>query len=208
MANTATLLTRRQVAALLGVSESEVKARDNVALHPIKGADGSWRYPPEEIAAILRGLVVGDSTAEPSGAVCAAAFELFDAGKNLPSVVITLKQSPALVRSLRSEYDVMAASLTVTPASVAHIAQALGTPIRDEAQLVLLIADLRERFGQEYQRGYDAGLADANDLGEIVDPITGKPRPLKPDDVAAGAKAVEERWGRTDQGKPASRSDE
>jgi hypothetical protein len=207
MANTATLLTRRQVAALLGVSEGEIKARDNMAFHPVKGADGSWRYPPEEVAAILRGLVVGDSGAEPNGAVCAAAFELFQAGKNLPAVVIALKQPPALVRNLRSEYDVLAASLTVTPASVAHIAQVLEAPIPDEAQLVLLIADLRERFGQEYQRGYDAGLADANDLGEIVDPITGKPRPLKPDDVAAGAKAVEERWGRTDQGKPASRSD-
>ena len=137
MASTATLLTRRQVAALLGVSEGEIKARDNVTFHPIKGADGSWRYPPEEVAAILRGLVVDDSGAEPNGAVCAAAFELFEAGKNLPSVVITLKQPPALVRSLRSEYDVMAASLTVTPTSVARIAQVLGTPIRDEAQLDL-----------------------------------------------------------------------
>ena len=42
----------------------------------------------------------------------------------------------------------MAASLTVTPASVAQIAQALGTPIRDEAQLVLLIADFRERLAE------------------------------------------------------------
>jgi hypothetical protein len=196
MASTPTLLTRRQVAALLGVSETEVKARDNEAFHPTKGADGSWRYPPEEVAAVLRGLVVGDSGAEPTGAVCAAAFELFQAEKKLPEVVIALKQPPALVRSLRSEYDVMAASLTITPVSVAHMAQALRTPIRDEAQLVLLIADLGERFSREYQRGYDAGFADANDLGEIVDPLTGKPRPLKPGDVAAGSKAVEERWGR------------
>ena len=196
MASTPTLLTRRQVAALLGVSETEVKARDNEAFHPTKGADGSWRYPPEEVAAVLRGLVAGDSGAEPTGAVCAAAFELFEAGKKLPEVVIALKQPPALVRSLRSEYDVMAASLTITPVSVAHMAQALRTPIRDEAQLVSLVADLGERFSREYQRGYDAGFADANDLGEIVDPLTGKPRPLKPDDVAAGSKAVEERWGR------------
>ena len=51
MTNTATLLTRRQVAALLGVSESEVKARDNVALHPIKartaaGATRPRKSPP------------------------------------------------------------------------------------------------------------------------------------------------------------------
>jgi hypothetical protein len=197
MASTPTLLTRRQVAALLGVSETEVKARDNEAFHPTKGADGSWRYPPEEVAAVLRGLVVADSGAEPPGAVCAAAFELFEAGKKLPEVVIALKQPPALVRSLRSEYDVMAASLTITPASVAHMAQALRTPIRDEVHLVSLVADLGERFSREYQRGYDAGFADASDLGEIVDPITGKSRPLKPDDVVAGSKAVEERWGQS-----------
>ncbi len=206
MASTATLLTRRQVAALLGVSEDAIKARDNEAFHPSKGADGGWRYPPEEVAAVLRGLVGGDSGPEPTGAVCAAAFELFETGKKLTEVVIALKQPPGLVRSLRSEYDEMIASLTITPASVAHMAQALQTPIRNEEQLVSLVADLGQRLGEEYQRGYDAGLADANDPGEIVDPTTGERRPLKLDDVAASSKIVKERWGRTDEGNPGPRS--
>jgi hypothetical protein len=195
------------VASLLAVSEAEVKTQDNVAFHPTKGADGSWRYAPEEVAAVLRGLVGGDTGPEPSGAVCAAAFELFEAGKKLPEIVIALKQPPGLIRSLRSEYDAMIASLTIASASVAQMAQALHTPIRDEQQLVSLVADLSQRLSGEYQRGYDAGLADANDPGEIVDPTTGEKRPLKLDDVAAGSKIVNERWGRTSQGKPASRSD-
>ena len=60
MANRATLLTRRQVAALLGIAEADVRARDNEAFHPIKGPDGSWRYPPEEVAAeVFIPLTVG-----------------------------------------------------------------------------------------------------------------------------------------------------
>jgi hypothetical protein len=207
MASTSPQLTRRQVASLLNVSESEVKKQDNAVLHPTNGSDGSWRYAPEEVAAVLRGLVGGDSDPEPTGAVCAAAFELFEAGKKLTEAVIALKQPPGLVRSLRSEYDEMIAGLTITPASVALMAQALQTPIRNEEQLVSLVADLGQRLGEEYQRGYDAGLADANDPGEIVDPTTGRRRPLKLDDVAAGSKIVKERWGRTDEGKPRPRSD-
>jgi hypothetical protein len=183
MANTATLLTRRQTAALLGITEAEVKTRDNEAFHPIKGPDGSWRYPPEEVAAVLRGVVAGDPGADPSGATCAAAFELFQSGKKLPDVVITLKQPPTLVRHMRAEYDQMAGSLTIAPESVAAVAQALSQPIRDEANLVEILAGLGDRIRGEYHRGFDAGLAEANDLGEIVDLATGKKRPLRAEDL-------------------------
>jgi hypothetical protein len=196
MASNATLLTRRQTAALLGVPEAEVKARDNEAFHPVKGPDGGWRYQPEEVAVVLRGAFGDRPGAEPTGSVCADAFELFQAGKKLTEVVIALKQPPALVRSLRAEFDAMALSLTIAPTSVETMAKVLGTTIRDEAHLVALVEAFSDRLRLEYRNGYGAGMTDANDLGEIVDPGTGKKRPLKQDDIAAGMITVEERWGK------------
>jgi len=198
--NNAVLLSRRQVAALLNESELEIKGRHDTTLHPIKGADGSWRYQPEEVAALLRGLSGGEPGVEANGAVCSAGFELFRDGKSLTDVVITLRQTPAVVRNLRVEYDSMAACLTIGQEPLARLSGVLRATPRDEAQLFELVAGLAARAEQEYRRGYEEGLADATDLGEIVDPSTGKKRPLDRGDVAAAARNVEERWqsgGRT-----------
>jgi hypothetical protein len=208
MASTATLLTRRQVAALLEKPEGEIKAQEGGAFHPIKGPDGSWRYPPEEVSALLRGTVVGSGEFEPAGAVCAAAFELFQNGRKLPEVVISLKQSPALVRSLRGEYDAMAGTLTIGSGTMAFLQKTFRTAVRDEAHLVALIAGLDERLLREHERGRQAGIVEAADLGEIVDPESGVKRPLRPADLDGAAHVVAERWRRADQNaKPESSAD-
>jgi len=194
VASPATFLTRRQVAALLDTTEAEVKAQDNAVFHPVKGPDGSWRYPPDEVSGVLRGVVAGHDTVEPAGAVCAAAFELFQKDTRLPNVVIALKQAPALVRSLRAEYDAMAASLTVTPETLTRLERIVRTPIRDEGRLLSMIENLGERVRGEYERGYKAGLEDAQDAGEIVDPETGEKRRLNPAEMATRAREAEGRW--------------
>lgn len=43
------LLTRAQAAALLGVTERELRARDGKDFHPVHRQDGSWLYEPAEI---------------------------------------------------------------------------------------------------------------------------------------------------------------
>jgi hypothetical protein len=194
MASSATFLTRRQVAALLDTSETEVKARDNEVFHPVKGPDGSYRYPPDEVSGVLRGAISGDGYIEPAGAICAAAFELFQKNTKLPDVVIVLKQAPALVRALRAEYDAMAAALTIAPATLATLERIVRIPVRDEAGFVSLVESLGERVRAEFERGYKAGLEEAQDAGEIVDPESGKKRRLDPAEVAAHARAAEERW--------------
>jgi hypothetical protein len=190
MASTSTLLTRRQVGALLGVAEAEVKARDNVAFHPTKGPDGSWRYQPDEVAAVLRGVAGGEPGVEPNGAVCAAAFESFRDGKSLTEAVIALRQSPVVIRTLRAEYDRMASHLTICPDSLEQLAVLLRARPRDHAHLLGLVAQLHDRAQHEYQRGYEDGLAEAGDLGEIVDPSTGQTRPLKREDIESIASGL------------------
>jgi hypothetical protein len=194
MATTAPLLSRRQVAALLDVSEAEVKTRDNLTFHPSKAADGSYRYKPQEVAAVLRGIAGGDPGAEPNGAVCGAAFELFKDGKSLPEAVIALKQVPSVIRGLRVEYDAMTLCLTIGQPSIETLAKILRGRPRDEAHLVELVTALSEQLGTEYRRGHEDGVAEATDLGEIVDPSTGKKRPLGQDDIAAATRSVAERW--------------
>jgi hypothetical protein len=196
MTTSAALLTRRQVAALLGATETEVKARDGDTLHPVKGPDGSWRYPTEDVARLLRGAVACDSEGPPDGATCAAAFELFQAGKKMTDVVVALKQQPSVIRGLRAEYDAMAASLTVAPESLAAIGRLCRTVVRDEAQLLALVTALEEGRKGEYQRGYDAGVVDASDLGEVVDPATGENRSLTPSEIAERDRAASDRWSK------------
>jgi hypothetical protein len=180
--NTPTKFTRRQVAALLDISEDEVKSRDNDTLHPTKGKDGSWIYGAEEVAFQMRG---GNTAvnAGPPGAICAMAFKLFESGKTLPEVVIALEQVPESVRALRNEYDAMMGSLTISKATVLLIESASRSTVRDEKQLLGLIEGLRGERDAAYQRGY----ADAGDLGEVYDPRTGKMKPVNPNNVVAEA---------------------
>jgi hypothetical protein len=146
------------------------------------------------VSGVLRGVIAGHDNVEPAGAVCAAAFELFQKDTKLPNVVIALKQAPTLVRSLRAEYDAMAASLTVAPETAARIERIVRAPIRDEGRLVALIESLGERLRGEYERGYKAGLEDVQDAGEIVDPETGEKHRLDPAEMATHAREAEERW--------------
>lgn len=172
-------LTRRQVAAVLAISEAEVRSKDNEILHPTKGSDGSWVYAAEEVGFVARG---GDSPANvpPTGATCAMAFELFAAGKSMSEVVIALKQQPAAVRTLRAEYDSMVGCLTLSKATVMLLEKASRSSVRDEQQLLDLIGGLRRECEAAYQEGY----SDAGDWGEVLDPRTGKMKPLNPNGVA------------------------
>lgn len=194
MASNPTYLSRRQVAALLSVDESVVKARDNATFHPVKAADGSWRYPPEEIAAVLRGLNPDDSGGGLSGAVCAEVFEQFKGGKPMADVVIATKQPPSVIRALRGEFDAMTETLSISRENLQVIDKVFEADIKDDAQLIAVLRSLVSKLELEYHRGYDDALAEASDVGEIVDRATGKTRPIEAAEVTAALRTVNERW--------------
>jgi hypothetical protein len=179
--NTTTKLTRRQVAALLGILESEVKAKDGDAFHPTKGKDGSWLYSVDEVVVAVRG---GDTTVDTgtTGAVFARAFELFKEGKTLSEVVIALQQVPETVRSIRAEFDVMEGCMVISSTTVALIEGASLSRVRDETQLLGLI----ERLRIERDTAYQEGQADAGDMGEVLDRCTGKMVSVGANGAAAG----------------------
>jgi hypothetical protein len=78
--------------------------------------------------------------------------------------------------------------------SIEMLATILRARPRDEAHLVELITALSERLGTEYRRGHEDGVTEATDLGEIVDPSTGKKRPLDQEDIAAATRSGVARW--------------
>ena len=166
--STQTLFSRHQVAVLLGVSDDEVKEKDGSIFHPTKGPDGSWRYPSDEILAALSGD--GGDVQVPTGAICALAFELFQEGKTLPAVVIALKQSPAMIRALRTEFDAMAGCLTLPSETMSLIRKVSCRTVSDASDVLTFIDSLRV----ERDAAYEQGFADASDTGEVLDPQTGK----------------------------------
>lgn len=194
MARPATMLTRRQCAALLGIAEGDVKARDGEAFHPIKGPDGSWRYAADEIAIVLRGGKSGGAAFDPSGAQCAAAFKLFQEGKALVDVVIELGQTPSVVRVLRAEFDSMVKGITLSTAAVNALERMFRTSMRTEEQLMVAVTAVEDRIRTEFHRGYEVGIADAHDLGEVVDPQTGAKRSVGAEEAATGLRLAKETW--------------
>jgi hypothetical protein len=88
----------------------------------------------------------------------------------------------------------MAASMTIAPETLESLERIVRIPVRNEAGLVSLVQTLGERVRCEYERGYKAGLEEAQDAGEIVDPESGEKRRLDPAEVAAHAQVAEERW--------------
>ncbi|MGC9985856.1 MAG: hypothetical protein ABSF35_19805 [Polyangia bacterium] len=185
MATTSTLLSRRQAAALLGRPESEVKARDGEAFHPIKGPDGSWRYLPAEVAAVIRGGAPSAPGLPPAGTTCSEAFSLFQAGKSLTEAVITLKQAPDVVRAIRAQYDAVTTILSLSGEALSCMEKVFGKPIQTEKEFLAALSAFQNRLDAEFVRGYRSGAEDANDFGEVVDSATGQRRRVTRDDATA-----------------------
>jgi hypothetical protein len=168
--NIPTFFSRRQVAALFDTSEDEVKKMDNTVFNPSKGPDGSLRYSAETVVQALKASSDAPGEANTPGAVCALAFELFQTGKSLPDVVISLKQSPETVSVLRAKFDAMAGGLILPSETVSLLRKVSGRTVGNASDVLKLIDSLCA----ERDAAYDQGFADASDTGEVLDPQTGK----------------------------------
>ena len=79
-------------------------------LHPIRRADRSWIYEPNEVVALIVGGAV-------NGPVTARAFSMFKDGRSNPEVVVDTLQPARRIRELRAEYDQLVGSLTLDRAA-------------------------------------------------------------------------------------------
>jgi hypothetical protein len=106
-------LTRRDVAARLGVSVSSVRRMEFDRLHPQEDEHGVWRFDPAELegmpvrqpVAPRRGASVKARAQAREGRVAARVFRMFARHWTLPQIVVATGQPPHVVRRLFHEWS-------------------------------------------------------------------------------------------------------
>lgn len=111
------LITRREAAALLGLSEATVRRREGTELPVTVGDDGVHRFRREDVDAYAASIAPAPPPPEASTATIRRAFELFASGATLPEIVVALDIPPSEVRRLYAEWT---APLGATPRQVAE----------------------------------------------------------------------------------------
>lgn len=195
-------LRRPQVAAILSISEAEVRRLDGDRLHPRKSGDGSYIYAPEEVVGLLRRLLRADeaghdgvSTAvSADGEVASAAFSRFERGDGSARVIIDLKLNPLLVQDLRRTYDGMTGELAISAKVRTEIERLFGKPIKNGDELLAMVTQLgRSRRPMVAE----PAVAEDDGFGTVVDPATGQPRPLSKEESAHGVTSLVDKWSAT-----------
>jgi hypothetical protein len=213
MGNKRTTLSRPQVAALLSMTEGEVRRLDGDRLHPHKGADGGWLYRPEEVAGVLRQLAIVagagsasgiDMAASAEGGIAADAFSRFEKGEGAARVVIDLRLNPMLVRDLRRTYDGMTRELTVSATDRQEIERLVGRPIVGARDIIAVLSQLARSRSSAARAMPEATLPGDEDYGAVVDPKTGEKRILTKEDAERNMSSLTRLWSSGEGAGPKS----
>jgi hypothetical protein len=107
-------LTRKEVAARLGVSTSSVRRMEFTRLHPAPDAQGVWRFDPAELEGIepkvppkraaATSASVRARVVAREGRTAARIFRMFARSMTLPQIVVVTKQPPVVVRELYRQW--------------------------------------------------------------------------------------------------------
>jgi len=97
------LLSRGDVARRLRVTKTTVLRFEGTLLHPQVDGEGVRYFDPDEVERIANSRAAKPAP-EASGEIAAEAFRLFRQGYDLEEIVMRLKQPPATIRYLFSEW--------------------------------------------------------------------------------------------------------
>jgi hypothetical protein len=138
-----TLLTRRQAAQRLGISETTLRHREHDVLKPTI-VDGVHMFEERQVRSVttLRRQVSG-APGVVDGGVAADVFELLREGIRPVEIVVRLRVAPEVVTRLLEQWTEMTAQFTI-PAP-----DALRLGVKDAAEFAALIAQTRrpKKFG-------------------------------------------------------------
>jgi hypothetical protein len=118
------VLSRRQVAEILGISLSTVRRLEGQELHPVV-RDGVNYFVPSEVEAISRSLALGPRS---DGRLAAQIFVLLEQGLDLREIVVRAQVSPVQVRELYEEWCLSLEDGRQLRWSQLHLAQAPPPP--------------------------------------------------------------------------------
>ena len=141
-----TWIPRHEAAAFLGVSEYLInRYTQDGKLHPRRRARSSRMGPAQVFVfdpAELAALKVRRTSRMPSrdpGEIAARAFECFDAGESVRSVVMRLRRTPAEVLELREQWlDAGGADRVISDVAKIELERILGAPFESVADLIEL----------------------------------------------------------------------
>ena len=114
--DTATLMTRAQVAERIGASVATVRRYEGTLLHPHVDKDGTHRFDPKEVMALAasranqaldRGLIRSPKLAPDArtrGEIAALVFERFEQRQSHAEIVIGLRVEPEVVAELFEQW--------------------------------------------------------------------------------------------------------
>jgi hypothetical protein len=106
-------LTRREVAARLGVSISSVRRMEFEQLHPREDERGVWRFDPVELQGLTSRAVAPERRRRSTktlarareGKLAARVFRMFARNWSLPQIVVATSQPPTVIRALYHEWS-------------------------------------------------------------------------------------------------------
>lgn len=115
--DSATLLSRTQVAERIGASVATVRRYEGTLLHPLVDKDGTHRFDPKEVTALAasranqalgRGTIRNAKPVVPEartrGEIAALVFERFEQRQSHAEIVIGLRVEPELVEELFDQW--------------------------------------------------------------------------------------------------------
>jgi DNA-binding Lrp family transcriptional regulator len=130
------LLTRREAAERLGISETTLRRRERDELKPIV-VDGVHMFEERQVRSVTTLRRQVGVLGAVDGGVAADVFELLREGVPPVEIVVRLRVAPEVVRRLFEQWSEMAAQFVV-PAP-----DALRLGVKDAAELAALIAQVR-----------------------------------------------------------------
>lgn len=105
--DTATGITRREAADILGVSVASIRRLEGNQLYPVQDNRGVWRFSKTEVAEYVKRRP-SKSAEKPKkadeGEIAARVFEMLSDGWDLADIVIHLRIPPEKVRDLYSQW--------------------------------------------------------------------------------------------------------
>jgi hypothetical protein len=203
MGNKRTTLSRPQVAALLSMTEGEVRRLDGDRLHPHKGADGGWLYRPEEVTGVLRQLALVasagsgpgvDMVTSAEGGIAADVFSRLEKGEGAARVVIDMRLNPTLVRDLQRTFHTMTRELTISSADRQEIERLVGRPIAGVRDIIAVISQFARSRSSSERAMPGASLPVDEDYGAVIDPETGERRVLTKADAEQSMSSLTKLW--------------
>lgn len=129
------MLTRAEVAQILGISMSSVRRLEANVLLAVVDESGTHLHSEKRVLAYkLQRAAAGDGSGGDDGALASAAFDRFDRGASPVDVVKDLKITPRVARELLAEWADLGGGFVVSGIAAAKIQQLAWTCDENEVK--------------------------------------------------------------------------